>query len=363
MPALVGAPKPMVVLQAIIVGLSDFCAAAIAAAIACGSWPSMRLAFQPAGLEALHLIDRVGKRQRAVDRDAVVVEQHDQPVELQVAGERDRFLADAFHQVAVGGEHIGVVIDDVAELGGEMPLGDRHADRVGEALAERAGGGLDAGRDEIFRMARRQRAELAEALDLVERHRLVAGQIQQRIEQHRAVAGREHEAVAVGPVRIGGIELQELGEQHGRDVGHAHRHAGMAGFRLLHRVHGERADGVRHAVMLGAAERSGFGFAHGGSRRGHWSDPVSANSHPSMPVSDSTCAPSSQMSGRTRLWVSSQFAPEIVARRNYSALPRFVACRQAGPIRPRGGTPMNGIIYLVGLIVVIMVILSFLGLR
>ena len=53
-----------------------------------------------------------------------------------------------------------------------MPLRDRHADRVGEALAERAGGGLDARGDEIFRMARRPRVELAEVLDLVERHRL-----------------------------------------------------------------------------------------------------------------------------------------------------------------------------------------------
>ena len=33
---------------------------------------------------------------------------------LQMAGERDRFLADAFHQVAVGGEHVGVMVDDVA---------------------------------------------------------------------------------------------------------------------------------------------------------------------------------------------------------------------------------------------------------
>ena len=153
--------------------------------------------------------------------------------------------------------------------GREMPLGDRHADRVAEALAERAGGGLDAGRDEVLRMAGRERAELAEALDLVDRHRLVAGEVQQRVDQHRAVAGREHEAVAVRPFRVGGIVLEELGEQHGRDVGRAHRQAGMAGLRLLHRVHRERPDGVRHAVMLGAAERSGFGFAHGGGRRGH----------------------------------------------------------------------------------------------
>ena len=154
-PALVGAPKPMVVRQAISDGRSEACAASIAAAIASGSCPSMRRR-RPAGrLEALHLVDRIGQRQRAVDGDAVVVEQHDQLVELEVAGERDRLLADAFHQVAVGGEHVGAVIDDLAaEHGGEMPLGDRHADRVGEALAERPGRGLDARRDDRSRDGR-----------------------------------------------------------------------------------------------------------------------------------------------------------------------------------------------------------------
>ena len=68
-------------------------------------------------------------------------------LQLQMAGERDRFLADAFHQVAVGGEHISGVIDEIAaEHRGEVALGDRHADRIGEALAERPGGGFDAGR-------------------------------------------------------------------------------------------------------------------------------------------------------------------------------------------------------------------------
>ena len=109
-------------------------------------------------------------------------------------------------------------------------------------------------------------AELAEALQLVERHVGVAGQMQQRIEQHRAVAGRQHEAVAVGPVGLGGIEFQELAEQHGRDVGHAHRHAGMAGFRLLDRVHGERADGVGHAAQMRVVWR----VRGGGERDRSW---------------------------------------------------------------------------------------------
>ncbi len=130
-----------------------------------------------------------------------------------MAGKRDRFLADAFHQVAVGGEHIGRVIDDVAaEYRGEVAFGNRHADRIGQALAERSGRRLDAGRVAVFRMAGRQRAELAEILDLLDRHLLVAEKIKERVDQHRSMAGREHEAVAIGPGRIAGIEFQKAGE-------------------------------------------------------------------------------------------------------------------------------------------------------
>ena len=83
----------------------------------------------------------------------------------------------------------------------------------------------------VFRMAGGLAAELAEALQLIQRHVGIAGEMQQRIEQHRAVAGRQHEAVAVRPIRMLRVELQELGEQDRRHVGHAHRHAGMAGGR------------------------------------------------------------------------------------------------------------------------------------
>ena len=38
------------------------------------------------GFEALHLVDRVGERRRAVDRNAVVVIKNDQLVELPVPG-------------------------------------------------------------------------------------------------------------------------------------------------------------------------------------------------------------------------------------------------------------------------------------
>ncbi len=105
----------------------------------------------------------------------------------------------------------GVVIDQfVAEAGIEVPLGDRHADRHRQALPQRAGGRLDAVEQEILRVPGAGAAELAEVADVVHRRPRVAGQVQQRVDQHRAVAGRQHEAVAVGPVRIGRIELQDI---------------------------------------------------------------------------------------------------------------------------------------------------------
>ena len=123
----------------------------------------------------------------------------------------------------------------------------------------------------VLGMAGRERAELAEALDLLDRHLRIAEEIKQRIEQHRAVAGGEHEAVAVGPGRIGGIEFEKLAEQHGRDIGRAHRQAGMPGLGLLDGVHRQRADGVRHAIVLGAGPRcsariGGRGKAGAGAR-------------------------------------------------------------------------------------------------
>ncbi len=146
LPALVGAPKPMVVRQAIIVGRSVFCARPRSPRRSRPDRvPSMRRRIPARRLEARHLVAGFGERQRAVDRNAVVVEEDDQLAEPQVPGDRDRLVADALHQVAVGGDHIGVVVDDVvAEAGRDHALGDRHADGIAEPLAERAGGGLDA---------------------------------------------------------------------------------------------------------------------------------------------------------------------------------------------------------------------------
>ena len=180
---------------------------------------------------------------------------------------RGGLVADALHHVAVGGDHPGAVIHQrAAEPRRQQPLGERHADRGGDALAERAGGGLDRRVLAVFGMAGGGGVELAEALDLLDPHAVVAGEVEQRVQQHRAVAGGQHEPVAVRPARVGGIELVEAGPQRGGDIGHAHRHAGMAGFRRLHRVDRQRADGVGH--LPGLAWAAGPGSPPGGRARG-----------------------------------------------------------------------------------------------
>src|SRR6185312_9309025 len=93
------------------------------------------------------------------------------------------------------------------------------------ALAQRAGGDLDAGGVAVLRMAGADAVELAEALDVVEADggdaerlavpvdALYAGQVQHRIEQHAGVARREDEAVAVRPAGIGRVVAPEPGPE------------------------------------------------------------------------------------------------------------------------------------------------------
>ena len=129
------------------------------------------------------------------------------------------------------------------ERGGQPSLRDGHPDRVPEPLAQRPGGDLDGDAAVPFGMAGRAAAPAPKVLKIIERE-VVARQVQQAVEQHAPVSRREHEPVAVGPLRVGGIMPQVAGPQH---VGHrrgAHRHAGMARRGPLHRIDAEHADGV-----------------------------------------------------------------------------------------------------------------------
>ena len=187
-----------------------------------------------------------------------------------MAGERDGLLADAFHQVAVGGEHVGLVIDDrVAELGSQcfsaiaMPTAVARPWPSGPVVVSTPGVMKFSGWPGVFEPSWRKR------LISSRRHRRIAGEIEQRIDQHRAVARREHETVAIGPVRVAGVEFEKLREQHRGDVGGAHRQAGMARLRLLDGVHCQGTQGVCHLLMgHGGGSFVAVCGRHGGRRQG-----------------------------------------------------------------------------------------------
>jgi len=194
----------------------------------------------------------------AVDGNAVVVIEDDQLAELPGSGKGACFVADAFHQAAVANERVGVVVDDgetvAVEFGGQQLFGERQADGVGQALAERSGTGFDARGIADFRVARGHAVQLPETLELLDRQG-IAGEMQQAVQQHRAVAVGEHEAVAVRPVRIDWVVFQVPGPQGHGDLGHAQGHAGMSGTGRLHGIHGQSPDGVGAGVEVGHDDR------------------------------------------------------------------------------------------------------------
>jgi hypothetical protein len=204
------------------------------------------------GFEARGLV--LGERDLGAgrQRDRVVVVQAHQLAQLQVTGERRGLRRDALHQVAIADDGPGSMVDHrmaVAVVGaGQLRLGDGQSNRVGDALAQRSRGHLDAGRVAPLGVARRAAAPLSELLQVID-GQAVAGHVQQAVEQRRAVACRQHEAVAIGPLRVGGVVLEEARPQ---DVGHGRRverQAGVAAVGLLHHVHGQKAQRV-YALLV-----------------------------------------------------------------------------------------------------------------
>ena len=235
------------------------------------------------GLEAALRVVGIREARLALDRDVVVVVEVDEIAEAEVAGERRRLLADPLLEIAVGADAVDVVLDRAehliaGEARGHHLRGERHADAVRQPLPQRAGGHFDAAGVAVLRMSGGARAPLPEVLQLVHRHVGIAGEVEQRVEQHRRVAGREHEAVAVLPVRIRRIVVEELGPDDERDVGHPHRRAGVPRLRFFDGVDREEANGVdaklfelvlrpylRFVALLGGFDRRGGtgGISHG----------------------------------------------------------------------------------------------------
>ena len=153
-----------------------------------------------------------------------------------------------------------MVVDDVVagavEFGGQEFFSQCHAHRVGDALAQRAGGGFHAGGDAHLGVTSGFAVQLAEVFQLAH-GQVVACQVQQSVNQHGTVAVGQHKAVAVGPMWVARVVAQVFTPQGHSNIGHAHGCAGVTGVGLLNCVHGQRADCVGHWGGVGHGENSG----------------------------------------------------------------------------------------------------------
>jgi hypothetical protein len=135
-------------------------------------------------------------------RDVVVVVEHDEAAEAEVPREAARLGRDALLEAPVAADDKRVRVDDgeavTVELGAEVRLCDRHADRVGDALSERARRHLDRRVEDVLGVSRSHTVELPEALELRQRE-VIAGHVQHAVEKCTCVPVREHEPVTRGP--------------------------------------------------------------------------------------------------------------------------------------------------------------------
>ena len=174
-----------------------------------------------------------------------------------MAGERGRLAGDALLQVAVARDHVDEVVERArarrgvrVEQAALVARGVGEADGRGEALAERAGGDLDAVGVAVLGVAGGLRAPGAQRLEVVELE-AEAREVQLHVLRQRAVAGREDEPVAAEPGVVGRVVAHDLLEQQVRRGREAHRRAGVAVAHLLDGVRREHASRVHRPLVDG----------------------------------------------------------------------------------------------------------------
>jgi hypothetical protein len=175
------------------------------------------------------------------------------------------------NQVAVAGDRVDEVVARAVVAGVETRLRhigrQRHADGVAEALAERSGGDLDAGRLAVLGMSRRRRAELPEVLNLLEAE-IESVEMHQRVEQHRGVPGGKHEAIAQRPGRVRRIETQVAIPELEHRPGQAHGRAQVTDSGSFDGIHRQPANRVLDLLAKCGRELGGHPSLQRGRRGG-----------------------------------------------------------------------------------------------
>ena len=129
--------------------------------------------------------------------------------------------------------HAGLV-----EPSSGAPGGESEAYGVRNALSQRPRGAFHAFRIPEFRVAGRDGALVAEALEVFNAD-VESRQVQPAVKEHGAVAGGENEAVTVEPAGLRGADVEQIAEQDGPDFGAPQRQAQVAGCAVVNGIHGK----------------------------------------------------------------------------------------------------------------------------
>ena len=148
---------------------------------------------------------------------------------LVLAGAQRRFPHRAFVNLAVAHDHddAGVALLDARR--------QRHADAVGQTMAERTGRRLDARNFRRFRMSAEDRVAAAEGVERLVGNEALFGQ--HDILRDAAVALAQDHAVAARPFWLIGAKAQNVVVEHAHDFDERHRGADMAALAAVKRAH------------------------------------------------------------------------------------------------------------------------------
>jgi hypothetical protein len=187
--------------------------------------------------------------------ETVHVEDHRQVVQLEVRRVLERFPHGAFSRLAVAVQDPDAIRQSVQVLARE-----RHADAIGQPLAERAGGDVDP-RNERRRMTLEDAPELPIGQELLVRDR--ADGSKDRVKQRGRMPLREDQAVVRRLLRVVEVVSQVVSDEHRHQV--RSRHARRRVPRLRSGGTADRIDAVLlaqlaklvrvHLLILGAVAR------------------------------------------------------------------------------------------------------------
>ena len=190
----------------------------------------------------------------SVDGDTVVIVEGDELSESPVSSKGSSLRGNSLHVASISHDDVGVVVHEVhawlVEAGSKVLLSEGKSNSVGNSLSERSGGHLNSLGQEVLRVSRGLGSPLAEGLEVLN-GQVISHQVEEGVVKHGSVSSGEDETVTLGPLRVAGVGLHELLEEHIRHRGATHRETRVSRVGLVDTVDGQETDGYRNREQGG----------------------------------------------------------------------------------------------------------------